>query len=483
MTAASSYPAALRPRFLPAAVSSFGLRRLVAGSGGEARLLAYSSGNFGKHLVFAGGDMTVLFLLTDLFGFSGGVAGALMLFVLAGDLVFDWLAAMLVIGLRKAGRDYRWLVTVSALPCGSAFALLYAMPAIGARAGWMLAGALLLFRGAYAVIDVPHNALMAHITSDGRARGRISGYRLLFSTAASLIVATFLAPTVQQAAHDRTFVTLAVTGGITGAAFVLTMVACSLTSGRTDRALSVARAATDSVFLPWRDPMVLAMGALAFLTGFAAPAFGRMLLYVVTYGLDRPAALQPLLVTITTGQFAGVLLWTSLTARYDKHRLLLAGHGVFAVALGLFGLCQLAGYGSLPALLVCAGLVGLGQASVFMLPWGVLADSVDFVAWRHGRRYEAGLFAFFLVVVKASGAIAIGATGGVLGWLGYVPGVAQPAAVQGAIWMLGLGVPMAGSLAAMLLLRRLDMGDDRHARLLAALEWRHSGRPSPAVSR
>ena len=45
----------------------------------EARLFAYSSGNFGKALVFAGADMTILFLLTDLLGLSATAAGSLML--------------------------------------------------------------------------------------------------------------------------------------------------------------------------------------------------------------------------------------------------------------------------------------------------------------------------------------------------------------------------------------------------------------------
>jgi GPH family glycoside/pentoside/hexuronide:cation symporter len=110
-----------------------------------------------------------------------------------------------------------------------------------------------------------------------------------------------------------------------------------------------------------------------------------------------------------------------------------------------------------------------------MLPWGLLADAVDVVEWRHGRRYETGLFAFYLVLVKASGAASTAMIGWVLGALGYIPGAIQPTGVRLGMLGLGLGVPMAGALLALLLLRRFTLGHAQHARLLRALARRQAG--------
>ncbi|WP_432423308.1 MFS transporter [Sphingomonas lycopersici] len=437
----------------------------------EYRMIAYSSGNFGKALVFSGADLTILFLLTDVLGLNGAQAAGLMLFAVLGDLVFDLLAARLVLHWRAAGRGYRWTIALAALPCGAAFGLIYAMPVLGLRRGWMLATAILIFRGAYAIVDVPHNALMAQINRDSRARGRVSGYRLLFSTASALAIATVLTPLVQQAGRARHFGALAFTGIGAGLVFALTMLLCVWGSGARGGNGTESPLRGDRIAVPLRDPMVLAMGALALLTGFAMPCFGRMLMYLGTYVVDQPRAVTLLLTALTAGQCGGVLAWTTLTYRFSKSLLLGAGHAVSALGLLFFALSIAWPAGQVAG----AALIGFGFASVFMLPWGLLADAVDVVEWRHGRRFETGLFAFYLVLVKASGAGATAMIGWVLNALGYVPGAVQPTAVRLGMFGLGLGVPLAGTLLAMLLLRRFTLDHRRHARLLRALAWRQAG--------
>lgn len=434
-------------------------------------MLAYASGNFGKALVFSGADLTILFLLTDVLGLSGARAAGLMLFAVMGDLVFDLLAARLVLHWREAGRGYRWTVAFAALPCGAAFALIYAMPALGLHRVWMLAAAILVFRGAYALVDVPHNALMAQLTTDSRARGRVSGYRLLFSTASALAIAAILTPLVQQAGHARHFGALALTGIGAGLAFALTMLLCAWASGARDERGAPPALRGDGIAVPLRDPMVLGMGALALLTGFAMPCFGRMLIYLGSYVVDRPGAVTLLLGALTVGQLAGVLAWTALTHRFSKSRLLGAGHAVSALGLLFFSLCLAWPAGQLAG----AALIGFGFASVFMLPWGLLADAVDVVEWRHGRRFETGLFAFYLVLVKASGAASTATIGWVLSALGYVPGAVQPSGVRIGMLGLGLGLPLAGALLALLLLRGFTLDHGRHALLLRALRRRQAG--------
>lgn len=460
------------------AIASIG--RMSTGLSAESRLLAYSSGNFGKNLVFSGADVTFLYLLTDLFGFSGAMSGMLMLVALAGDLVFDLLAAKLVIRLRRSGRGYRWMIVASAPAGGLAFAFLYAMPVMGIHRAWTLAFALLVFRGAYALIDVPHNALMTRISADSRARGRVSGYRFFFSSASALTVASILTPKVQSAVEAHDLAGLAFTGAVAGGLFALTMIACGLASERANNMPGTPLRDSDGIDVPLRDRLVLAMAALAAITGFAMPAFERMLLYLGAYVIERPGLVATLLLAKTLGQFAGVAVWTPLAGRFDKTRVLAAGHAVAIAGFALFGLLI-----DRPALLpACALVMGFGLSCVFMLPWGLLANAVDFVELRHGRRFETGLFAVYLVVVKASGAASSVLIGFALGWLGYVPDAAQDDGVKAGMMALGLGLPMLGAIAAGLLLSRMKLSHERHDRVLAALVAQRATRGfSPAPSR
>jgi GPH family glycoside/pentoside/hexuronide:cation symporter len=297
---------------------------------------------------------------------------------------------------------------------------------------------------------------------------------LFFSTASALMVATVLTPLVQQAGSEQAFDRLALTGMVAGALFALTMTLCAWTSGNgTSRAMSLT--GQDGINVPLRDPMVIGMGLLALLTGFAAPAFGRMLLYMGSYVVHRPDLVAALLLALTVGQFAGVILWTAMTGRFSKSLLLAMGHAVSMIGLIAFSLC-LSWPTALPA---CAAMIGFGLASVFMLPWGLLADAVDVVEWRHGRRFETGLFAFYLVVVKASGAASTSLIGWTLGWLGYVPGQPQTLSVQAGMLSLGLGIPLVGSLAAILLMRRFDLSHSRHGRLVRLLNRRGQSGAEP----
>lgn len=441
--------------------------QLIQKAQGEARSISYASGNFGKALVFGSADLTILYLLTDVLDIPGTQAAALMLTAVLGDLVFDMLAARLVIRWRSSGRGYRWAIAVAAGPCGAAFALIYAMPLLGVAKMWILAAAILTFRGAYALVDVPHNALMAQVATDSRARGRVSGYRLLFSTASALAIATIVTPLVQQAGADARHGALALTGIAAASIFTLTMLLCSWASVGIPRD-QMSRPLTDGIVIPFLDPMVLAMGALALLTGFAASAFGRMLLYIGSYVAERPGAVTGLLTIMSFGQFCGVLIWTTLNQCFSKSTLLCAGHAVSLVGLTMFGLVL-----HWPiATFVAAALIGFGFASVFMLPWGLLADAVDMVEWRSGRRFETGMFAFYLVVVKASGAACAAAIGWALGALGYVPGQVQSDSVRWGMVMIGLGLPIIGAIASILLLMRFRLDHARHAQLMRALQWR-----------
>ncbi len=441
-------------------------------------LVGYSVANFGKNLVLSTADITFFYVLTDMLGLSAHAAGSLMLLALIGDLILEIGIAGLVARVRRFGIGYRMLIMIGAPPCGVAFALLYALPWLGERRLWVLAATLITFRATYGLIDIPHNALMTEVAPDSRARVRTAGYRLLFSSFASLIISTRFTKSVLAAAADNRPISLAWIGVVSGLALVVTLIVAAA-AARPARGSAVDKMPAPSLALAWLprfDRMFCAILAISFVTGFALPMFGRMMLYLANYVYGRPELASDVLTVMAVAQVPATLLWMVLGRRLEKTTLLISGYLTAAAGMGLFAAC-----GAQPAMLLgCAALIGFGLSSAFMLPWALLADGVDFSEYRFGDRRETAMFAMVLVVIKSSAALSTGLAGWLLSMLGYSAGHEQASQVRAGIQALGIGLPLAGCLVASLVAARLPLTHRRHAAVVRQLAFRR-GRPLPRM--
>lgn len=438
------------------------LRACAAQLNRDRHVVGYASGNFGKAIFLGSIDVTLLFLLTDIIGMPAAEVSLLMLIVFLGDLAFDIGAGRLACQADRHGIGYPRLIALCVLPCACAFGALYALPFLQAQGFLLIATLLLLLRGSYALIDVPHNALLARVTVDSHARGRASGYRTLFSAAASVVVATVIAPSMHAAAGPAAPVRMAWLGLWAGMLFCATLLLAAWSSRAAGQPRgALPRQAVASGWWPRHDRLFGAIAVVAVVTGFAIPMFGKTLLYLCTYVLHDAGFASRVLLTLALSGIAGAILWISLVPRHDKTTLLALSHGVAATGIVLFA-CA----GEHQALLLaCAAVAGVGVAGVAMLPWGILADIVDFSEFRYRERSETAAFAAILVLLKAGGMAALATIGWTLGQLGYVPGAVQTPAVVLGLRALAFGVPVLGSCIAILVLLRLDIGHAMHARV------------------
>jgi GPH family glycoside/pentoside/hexuronide:cation symporter len=437
----------------------------------ELRLVRYASGNFGKNLVWSTADITLLFILTDLIGLPTTSAALLMTFAFAGDLIFDILAGAISTQVKAFSGGTRKLITFAAIPCGVAFMLLYALPWWGEHRLWAITSVVLVFRAGFAVVDLPHYSMIASMTSDSRARGRTAGYRSFFSNISSLIVAMLVVPLVEKSVRLGDAAALAAFGACAGFLYCVVMAIAAITGNLVPpSSRSHEKATSLRLSIPRLPPLFVVLLPIAAVMGFAVPMFSRTAIYYSTYVLNRPAFASQILAAITIGQFGGVVVWTSLVRHFDKTKLLIA-----SLAATLSALCIFAA--SAPnqiAMLISAALMGIALLGVYMLPWGILPDVVDFCELQQGFRQETTLFAMFLVVHKASGAASSGLIGWVLATTGYVPGGQQTRLVISAIVFLAFGIPIVGALLGIATLLPLKIGHRRHAAAVRKLAFRRA---------
>lgn len=435
----------------------------------DVRRLIYASGNYGKNILWGTAEITLLFMMTDMLGVSPAMAGLILLGSLVVDGMLDPLVGHIADRLQTPLGRYGPLILLGAPLCALSFSALYALPLWDVHSLWIIIGLVIAFRIAYSFIDLPHNALMTHVTGDSRARGRLAGYRFFFSSLASLTLALSLAPLVEAGGGTQISPRgLALYAGLISALSCVVMII----SWATVRARDAASARTTYVRLDPVHAIRALLTSRAYRTALLAgslgllslPLFGKSLLYLAVHLLGDPGAASRLLTAMVAGQFVGLPLWIYLSARWEKARALQFAHLIAASGLTILAICLLA----LPfAAMGACLLVGIGACGVYTIIWGMIADCVEDVLAQSGQRPEGMLFALAIFGQKAALAIGVGAYGLVLQAVGYAPHTALTPASLMTICIFAFAIPTLGSLGCIAVLNTYDLSHERHAALEA----------------
>jgi Na+/melibiose symporter-like transporter len=158
--------------------------------------------------------------------------------------------------------------------------------------------------------------------------------------------------------------------------------------------------------------------------GIAAAIPATLLLFYVEDVLKRPQIAAPSLAIYFAAGAMGMPLWVWLSARIGKARAWFAGMSVSIVA---FVWAYLLGAGDTGPFLAICVLSGLGLGADLALPPSMLADVIDVDDRRGLGRNEGAYFGLWTLVTKMNLALAAGIALPALAFLGYAPGVANPA--------------------------------------------------------
>lgn len=421
-----------------------------------SRQLGYASGNFGKSLMWTSLEYFLLFYLTDLVGLPPEVAGTIILISLAWDGAINPLLGYWIDRRAALGHDYRpflrWAPPVAAL----LFIAIFVPHASGQPAGAPgLLLALLLFRTAYAALDVPHNALLAQMPTPAGTRTTLASMRFFFSSLGGLVVAGLVAPVLAQAGATDAPAELLLMSVVAGV-----MLCATIWQSLGPARLALAgRATRMHPPAPWRylrrilrNRTAMAYLALAALVAATTPLFAKGLPYLLHYVRGEPELLAPMLMAMTTGQMLAmpVLAWLAARIGHDSViRFCFAG--IFVACLGLFAAIGGASW------LVCALAAAFGfcLGGAIMVVWAVAGDIVDHLAAGKVMRADGGLIAFLTLAQKAG--IGLGAllAGLIMRSGGFEPGAAQSQGAILAIEITTLAVPAVGATAAAGLFARL----------------------------
>ncbi|MEG3175530.1 glycoside-pentoside-hexuronide (GPH):cation symporter [Sphingomonas sp. RB3P16] len=435
---------------------------------GVAQFALFGAGDFACNLYWQSVSLYLLFFYTDVLGLSAALAGTLYM---AGAL-WDGIADLLVgIAAQRPGVRYRRFIAIGALPLGAAFVLLYATPSLTGTALAVAIGATqILFRTLYAVVNVPYAAWSARFSPDSRDRTTLAGVRMLFGTAAALLV-TIGTPWIALHATGSTtlqpgYAAAAIVYGVVGTGLLLALVA-GVRETRPAHSVRADAPILTCLHVLLRNRAFVTLNLAAMVAGLAAAVLTQSVLYFFKHVAAQPAQGPQALAAMAVAGTIAVPLWMLVTRQIGLR-------AAWFVAV-VWGLGCLALFGFIGGGIAAIAILALLQAAFTgfnLIFWSMLPNTVEYGEAKGGARVEALAFGVAALLQKIGLAAAAGLLGLFYRHIGYVAGAAQSSTTIAGIRDLMVYAGSAGLVASALVMLGNPLKRGVHAALVEQLATR-----------
>lgn len=429
--------------------------------------IGFGFGDFGVSIGWNITNTFVLFYYTDAVGLPNAVAGTIIMAAMIWDGITDPVIGVLASWTRTRWGRYRPYMLFGCIPLALSLALMFHRPDLeGTELIVFVAATHLLFRTCYTVVAIPYSALIARLSRNADERSSLAVWRLLFATISGALVAG-LTLDLSKALGDGD---LAVGFGRTAMIFAAFSVAAILVCVAVTRE-SESQADIDQPLpsignilqMLSKNSAFWLLFAILFIGGTGSTIGGKSGLYFLKYNLESESLF---------GLFAGgyaltialsVPFWGWIAKRRGKKFVLLSA---FSIAIIVNGALFLLSHAS-PLIIIPLMILGaVGAGAVYLSISAAMPDTVEFGELKTGVRAEAVIYGLMAFAQKVSLGVAVGILGFGLDLIGYRANEVQTAeATEGLIYLVSL-VPMSFYIVCLVLARRFDLDQSRHAEIV-----------------
>src|SRR5690348_6869093 len=391
----------------------------------KPRLLLFAFGDFAFNLFWQSIMLFLLFYYTDALNLPIAVAATTYMIASVWDGIANFVAGILV-DRRHSTFRYGPFLVVGAFPLGLTFVFTYLPPMVGG--GWAVAIILtahLLFRTAYAGVNLPYLAMTARISADPGDRAFVAGMRMLFGTAAAVTVALATVPVgrwLTGSSAAEAYFGAAILFAVLGA---LTLVLV----GATYREAAVPHRPQPSdvramIVSLARNRSFVALNAAMMAMIVAITVLSKSVLYYFKYLLNDPEAGQLALASMGLVSGIAIPLWMVLGRYVGLRALWFIAAGLGMAGVALFSAIAFDGARTMQLFLDGMQAMIMGLNFVF---WAMLPNTIEYGERATGLHVEGAVFGMAALLQR----IAIGIATVILGWSfasgGYVANVRQTA--------------------------------------------------------
>lgn len=338
---------------------------------------AYGLAHFGKSLFWYSSEILFAFFLTEIGGLSPYAMGAVfasgLLSSVAIDLALAWALRGTLAHIGRAGA----LQMLGAVLSAAALALLFLTPWIEGTAQRFAfaAGAMLVFRFAYALYDLPQNVLVGLATASQGGRTRVATMRLFFSGLAALAVSAAVAPLVADPdAGERAIRFLVLAAGISVLALSTAWGLRRALRGRSAPGRPFGPPRADSSGSRARWPVAIPfLLAAAFITSLTTSLFNKLEPYFAAYVIGSPFWGGAMIVAVALGMTLSQPVWAVVSAHRSRPVMLATTAGLLIVSALAFLSTVMS---SLWAGAAAAFFFGAANGGLGAIMWAAYGDAI-----------------------------------------------------------------------------------------------------------
>jgi len=430
--------------------------------------VGYGVGDFAANLVFQSVMLYLMYFFTDVFMIGASAAGSIFLMSKIWDAVSDPIMGCLSDRTRSRWGQKRPFLLFGAVPLGVSFWLLFAAPALSPN--WKIvyaAAAFLIFCTAYTVVNIPYGAITASMTLDSHERSSITGYRMFFAILGTLVVAGATRPLVARFADDVTgFRIVSLIYALLAVGF--TLVTFSAVRERIFAGDASGRFNLNEIWVVTRSNrpfIVLTLGMFCHLTAICIMA--AMVNYFFKYNLKNEPFIPIAFISLFATAALAIPLWVFISKRQGKKAAFNAGMGLLGLTLiGLYFIKALNPFMLVPVFV--AG--GIGLSTIYLSPWSMIPDTVEYAEQKTGLRREGILYGLFFFGQKLAAAFAGFIAGQGLDLAGYLPNAEQSASALAGIRLLMTLAPVSLIVIGMGLISLYPIDRRLHDQILRELQ-------------
>lgn len=400
--------------------------------------ISYGYGDLAANFVWGMITSYLLFFYTDVFGLTAASAGTLFLVTRIFDAANDPVMGVIVDRTKTKHGKARPYLLYFAIPFGIISVLAFITPDLAYTGKLVYAYITYTLLGmAFTAIVLPYGALMPMMTRNTGERAELNSYRGIGRSIGSILVAACTLPLVnllgggnQQVGFPIVMAIYSIIGVFL---FWITFKNCH------ERVQGIKKNTTlkKSIGHMLKNKYWILIFINAFLWFARLGVMNGMLIYYLTYVIEKPGSIPINLALLYIANLVGSILALKILRKYSSRNSSMFMYTLATLLLASLLLIEGQSMVLFGAIFFLANImIGFGDPATLTM----LADTIDYQEWKFGNRSEGLLFSSYSFATKFGIAIGSSFIAYALAWAGYNPVDITEKAVN-TIRILTFGLP------------------------------------------